>query len=380
MNILLFILGACIVYGLQFLFCRLTWNRGLSAGVSFSENTIREGGEVQLTIAVENRKMLPVPTVKVNVTFERGLDFKDLSNLAVSDKNYRSEIFSLRGYERVVRNIPLICARRGYYAVDGVDFIGNDLFYTRRFPARQAVQASICVLPGKADARQLMVATQRMYGETVVRRSDMEDPFTFRGIRQYQNFDSIRDINWKASAKTGDLRVNIHDFTAEREIAIVLDTEWDSLLRLDSLLEESIRIAASLADEFIAKGITTALISNGRDCLTGEYFSVGGSADVRHSEAIQYGLARVKLPDHRENTICGLLREQTERMDAQPDRKVSWVLISTQTGSEIAERFREIAERAVRAYWIIPARSVNDVPEKLRGDPDVMIWEAAYGK
>lgn len=381
MNILLFVLGAAAVYFLQMLLCGLLWDRGLRASVAFSEKQVREGDAVLLTAAVENRKRLPLVTLKVNVALDRGLEFQDQSNLAISDKNYRSEIFSLHGYERVERSLPLFCARRGYYAVDGVDFVASDLFYSRRFLARQKTACSVCVLPGKADARRLMVATQRMMGETVVRASDCDDPFTFRGIRQYQSFDPMRDINWKASAKTGELRVNIRDFTAEQEIAIVLDTEWDSLLKPDGLLEESIRIAASMADEFIGHGVTTSLMTNGRDSLTGEPFQASGGADPRHSAAIQYGLARLGIPRERgESTIAALLRRQSEKMDAQPNRKVSWVLISTETNGRVAAEWRALRERSVRAYWIVPAYPGDGLPEPLAADADVMLWEVAYGR
>ena len=381
MNIILFILGAAIVYWLQMLFCKYTWNRKLNADARFSEKQATEGDTVLLTATVDNRKMLPVTTVKVNVELDRGLEFQDHSNLAVSDKNYRSEIFSLRGKERVVRDIPLFCAKRGFYTIDGINLVGNDLFYTRRFLDSQKVSSDLCVYPGKAEARKLMVATQKMTGETVVRNSDCDDPFTFRGIRQYQAFDPIRDINWKASAKTGDLRVNIRDFTAEQEIGIILDTQWDSLLKPDSLLEESIRIAASLADEFIGQGISTSMITNGRDCLTGQVFSIGGGAIAQHSNAISYGLARIALEKKKEeSTLPALLQQQLQFMDSQPNRRISWVLISTETNSRVAKLFNELSDRAVKAYWIVPAHSSDEIPEEIMRNPDVMYWEVAYGK
>ena len=381
MNIILFILGAAIVYWLQMLFCKYTWNRKLNADARFSEKQATEGDTVLLTATVDNRKMLPVTTVKVNVELDRGLEFQDHSNLAVSDKNYRSEIFSLRGKERVVRDIPLFCAKRGFYTIDGINLVGNDLFYTRRFLDSQKVSSDLCVFPGKAEARKLMVATQKMTGETVVRNSDCDDPFTFRGIRQYQSFDPIRDINWKASAKTGDLRVNIRDFTAEQEIGIILDTQWDSLLKPDSLLEESIRIAASLADEFIGQGISTSMITNGRDCLTGQVFSIGGGAIAQHSNAISYGLARIALAKKKEeSTLPALLQQQLQFMDSQPNRRISWVLISTETNAHVAKLFNELSDRAVKAYWIVPAHSSDEIPEQIMRNPDVMYWEVAYGK
>ncbi len=383
MNIFLFVIGAAIVYGLQLICCKLIWNRNLSANVVFSERQVKEGDNVNLTVTVENRKAFPVLTVKVNMGIDRGLEFQDKSNLAISDRNYRSEIFSMKGYERVQREIPLFCAKRGYYQVQEVDFVGNDLFYTRRFLMNQEVNTSLCVYPGKSDARQLMLATQKMMGETVVRQSDCTDPFTFRGIREYQNYDNVRDINWKASARVGDLRVNIHDFTADQEIAIVLDTEWDTLVRPEGLLEESIRIAASMAEEFIAHGILTSLRSNGLDCISGEMFSIDAGANENHNNAIGYGLARIRLITDKElkcSSILPILEEETERMDAQPNRKISWVFISTETNARVVNQWSALRERAIKSYWIIPAYSSNEIPPELMNSPEVMYWEVPYGK
>lgn len=381
MNILLFVIGAAIIYWLQAIFCKVTWSHKLKADAKFSDTQVTEGENAELMITVENRKILPIISVKTNVEVEKGLEFQNQQNLAISDKNYRSEIFSLKGYELVERDISLYCAKRGFYHIDHIDFVGNDLFYTRRFVKKQEVNSTICVYPGKADIHQLMVATQKMTGETVVRSSDCDDPFTFRGIRQYQSFDSIRDINWKASAKTGELRVNIHDFTADQEIAIILDTQWDSLLKPDNLLEESIRIAASLADEFIGKGVMTSLYTNGKDCLTDERIQIGAGANAQHSMAIRYGLARLQIDTQMQTgSLERLLKDKMEEMDAQPAKKVSWVMISTETSEKVAELWENMSERAVKAYWIVPAHERRDIPEKILQNPDVMCWEVPYGK
>lgn len=381
MNILIFAAGAALVYFLQMLFCRVIWNYHLQANASFSEKQAREGDTINLTITLENGKFIPLITLKANVAVDRGLTFKDVSNLAISDKNYRSEIFSMNPHERVVRDIPLFCSQRGFYHIDHMNLVGNDLFYSRRFLDSRTINSSVCVFPGKADARQLMIATQKMSGETVVPRSDCDDPFTFRGIRQYQSYDSIRDINWKATARTGDLRVNIHDFTSDQEIGILLDTEWDSLLRPDSLLEESIRIAASLADEFIGQGILTSLFSNGQDALTDEYFSIQAGANAGHIQGIMYGLARIRLAQKKtEATMEALLQEQIRVLESQPQRKVSWVLISTETNDNMVKLWQTLESLSVKAYWIVPAHNQEDVPVELYQKADIMYWEVPYGR
>lgn len=97
MNIILFVLGAAAVYLIQMGLCKLFWNYKLNGTVYFSEKEAREGDTIQLVATVQNQKTIPIITVKVNAALDRGLEFLDQNNLAASDKNYRSEIFSLRG-------------------------------------------------------------------------------------------------------------------------------------------------------------------------------------------------------------------------------------------------------------------------------------------
>ncbi|MBN2239086.1 MAG: DUF58 domain-containing protein [Dehalococcoidales bacterium] len=381
MELIVLFLGAAAVYVIQTLLSRLVWKYKLDASAYFSERYAAEGDTIQLTEVVENRKLIPVATVKVNVAVDRGAEFLDRSNLTVSDRNYRSEIFALRSYERVTREIPLLCTRRGYFTIDGIDIIGNDLFYTRQYIENKKLDSTLCVYPGQAESRQLLVATRKMMGEYIVRNSDSDDPFTFRGIRPYESYDTMKDINWKASAKSGELRVNMHEYTADQEICILLDTDWDLLLKPDNLLEESIRIAASIADEFVGAGIITSMVTNGKDCVTGIPFRIDGGADHRHINAIRTGLARLEIPAYTDaETLPDLMHELTREMDAAPNRRVSWVLISTQINDKVSSAWRELSERAVKSYRIVPLNPQDSMHPELSQEPDVMFWEVPYGK
>ena len=381
MKLLLLVLGAFAVYLIQVFLCRIFWKHKLSAKAYFSVRQATEGDTIKLTEVLENRKLIPVATVKVNVAVELGLEFLDHSNLVVSDKNYRSEIFALRSYERVIRDIPLMCKKRGFFTIDGIDLIGNDLFYSKRFLNHQNLSSAVCVYPGQADSRQLFTAAKKIMGEYVVKSADCDDPFTFRGIRPYQSYDAMKDINWKASAKTGELRVNVHEYTSDQEICILLDTEWDMLLRPDDLLEESIRIAASMAEEFIGAGIPTALCTNGKDTQTGIPFRIKSGADFRHTDAIRAGLAKISLPAQKnEESILALIREMSNKMNARLSHRISYVFISTQVNKRVAAAWDELAARAIMAHWIIPVHTKDDVPFEMEQNKGRLIWEVPYGK
>ena len=381
MKLLILVIGGALVYLLQLLFFRLSWNRKLSALVSFTDQIVDEGAETELLFRIENHKSLPVIALKTDIDADSRLRFKDQNNLSISDKNYRSEIFSLKGHEAVERKLPLLCPKRGFYHVDGVDLVGTDLFYSRRFILHQESPSDICVLPGKADPRKLLAASQKMMGDIIVKNSDMLDPFTFRGIRQYQPFDPIRDINWKASARTGDLRVNIRDYSSDQELGIILDSSWDALLRPDALIEESIRIACGLSEEILASGISCSLVSNGRDVLTGERVRLDAGGDMEHARSIKYSLARLEIPAvSDQNSTLDLLDELIFRTVQNPGRRISWILISTQACDELISRWNKLSELSSGSFWVYPCFSLKDSSTLQSRIPELIPWEVAYGK
>ena len=380
MNLVLLAVGAAAVYLLQLLACRLLWQKKLTVALRFSEHRVRQGETAELRLTVRNGKVIPSLPVKVHVAVDRGLDFQSRENLAVSDRNYRSEVFSLSGREEVVRSVPLFCAKRGYYEIGKVDLIGTDLFSSRRFRSERILSDSISVLPGRCDAAKLLAVSRRITGETPVRQADMDDPFTLRGIRPYQVTDPIRDINWKASAKTGDLRVNVRDRTADQEILLILDTQWDTLLRPEELLEEGIRIAANLADEFAGGGIPTAIATNGKDVKTGEMFRLDSGADSRHAEAVRYGLSRIALDKKREQTMEPVLEDLAGRLSAKKGANLTAVLITSETGEEFNARWKAVSGLCVRSFRIQTAYAKEDVPESLRRTEGMILWEVPFGK
>ena len=101
-----------------------------------------------------------------------------------------------------------------------------------------------------------------MMGSLQCEKRLYDDPFAFKSIREYTTADPMKTINWKASAKTGDLMVNTFDSTTMRSIMIYLDLEDSGIMKNEHLIEESISIVASLAQKFLLKGMEVGLAIN----------------------------------------------------------------------------------------------------------------------
>lgn len=100
----------------------------------------------------------------------------------------------------------------------------------------------------------------------------------------------------------------------------------------------------------------TSLITNGRDCISNQVTQIPAGAHSQHSHSIQYALARLKIQNEvAVPSLPALLQDQTERMDAQPNRKLSWVLISTQTNQQVIAAWKELASASRKILLDFPS-------------------------
>ena len=80
----------------------------------------------------------------------------------------------------------------------------------------------------------------------------------------------MKYINWKATAKTGQLLVNLHESTLSQKVAVVLDLEGLGVQQADLLNEEAVRIACTLCVRLLEAGIKVSAYSNGLDVHSGQ--------------------------------------------------------------------------------------------------------------
>ena len=110
--------------------------------------------------------------------------------------------------------------------------------------------------PGRVDIRRIRFLYQAVSGMILSKSRLYPDPFAFSGIREYAPSDPMNRINWKASAKSQSLMVNQLDSTTSIRASLFLDVEDSGIWKHESLTEEGIRVAASLAEWMVKNGMS----------------------------------------------------------------------------------------------------------------------------
>ena len=269
------------------------WDKNLKASVSFAQSGISEGEEGQILEIIENRKYLPLNMLKVKFQTSRNLEFADDPGSKTTDQYYRNDIFQIGGGEKITRKLTFVGKKRGYYHIKNIDLVGSDLFLSTEMVKSMGTTCYLYVYPKFFDSSEFRISLQKLNGEVLVKRHLLEDPFEYRGIREYQPFDDIRSVNWKATARTGALKVNQKNYTAMQTIRIFLNVEDNGILKKETEVEASMQIVMGLAAFFLSQGIKVACYANGRDIMTGEPVRIAGGAGAGQQDVIGKALARI---------------------------------------------------------------------------------------
>ncbi|MDE7009426.1 MAG: DUF58 domain-containing protein [Lachnospiraceae bacterium] len=337
------------------------WERGVEAGLSFETDMVRAGNRVQLLETVENRKWLPLSSLKVKFQCSRYLEFPGSQNGNVTDKYYRNDLFALMPYRKITRTHVITCPQRGYYGIEGISLVGADLFFSREMVAERESGAFLHVIPKAMPIEKMEPALRRLSGEIAARRYELEDPFTFRGIREYEPTDEMKQVSWMATAKTDELKVRQKEHTTVSSVRIFMNLEDYGILRRRELLEMSISICAGLSAELLGQGIRLSIYANAPDCVTGQLLCL---EDLTHPACMDMVLKALARLDTEEGTVkFGVC--MGERLYQGND--LYTVFISPDRHEDFMDDVLNYGKRAGSGFlWVCPVK--NPAEEKAEGE------------
>jgi len=352
MPVLIILIVVWLVTWLQRWIYEKRWYKNLDARVSFGDKNMSAGQETELIETMGNAKWLPLPWVQ--------LKFEILRN-GKSDNLFRADLFNILFHQQIVRKSKLTLKKRGVYQIKGLSLLSYDLFVSKKLYRNYENQATITVYPSALEEDAIKVPYEKLMGEIATRRYTLEDPFLFKGIREYQPQDGFRDINFKASARNSRWLVNTHEYTLDQKVQVVLLTDKPSQYYDENEYETSLRYAAELVTALERDGIPTAFYSNGPDALDGTEPKLGDGCSENHIESVLEALARLDLYD----TVTPgeeVLRELCE--NREPDEY--YVIISPDHNPNILDGYRDLREYTDACQFISPIsyRNYNSMTEE----------------
>ncbi len=248
------------------------WSGHLFDRVTFawrlSEKRVFLGEKVGLSASLENRKPLPLPWFNWRLGLGDGLraEGEVLGSGAVPAVGWILRKGALGWYESQAWQFTVTPGERGFHQVGPGMLRSADLFglLPRSVPFESLEH--VIAYPSAPPLESLAAPADRPLGGLKGRNKLFEDPARIAGLRGYRPGDPLKRIDWKATARLGELQSRVYEASADPQLYIVLNIDtlehsWEGYLKED--LEHSISVAASVAVWAGEQRFSVGLLANG---------------------------------------------------------------------------------------------------------------------
>ncbi|MTI47410.1 MAG: DUF58 domain-containing protein [Firmicutes bacterium] len=282
------------------------------------KDRIFPGEQVIMTTEIVNRKLLPLPWIEVATEVPNSFSFNDQKTVKYSkegNKIYRV-VTSLISYQRVRRRNSLICEARGYFNIYDLDLSIGDFFGVKTAEMKVTYPMKLIVYPKIKPLEELIVPYKEPQGEISVKRWIMPDPIQVIGAREYTSRDSYNTIDWKTTARMGEMYVKKFDFTANPSLMMFLDVQTSKVYWQDvntDFIENGIEIIAAMTERAIKEGVPVGYTSNGY--FNGENPSVFINPEFRRSQRVAILEALAKTSYSRRLPLDKLINMRSKQLD-----------------------------------------------------------------
>lgn len=251
------------------------------------------GQKVIWSATVDNYSRLPIPFVRLVQEFPDEAKSEESENwwrafcrrnLFTWSCEYR---MTLRSRRSVIRQIALSFDKRGVYHLGSYHLSAGDLLGFREARCHGDGQ-KVVVMPHHSHQKTALDAVGGFLGDVSVRRFILEDPILTTGFRDYTGREPMRAISWTRTAQSGSLQVKQYDYTAERHVVVLLNTEGAD----EAQLEECLRLTRSVCEKLEQQKIPYGFRTNANlPGPVGKVRTMVEGLGQRHLNTILYGLA-----------------------------------------------------------------------------------------
>jgi uncharacterized protein (DUF58 family) len=215
---------------------------------------------IQVEISIQNPTILPALWLRV----------QDLFPVEIADLRFFHQVIHLGPRSNATLSYQLKPHKRGYYPVGPLLVESGDLLGMSANIIRNTDASFLTVYPRVIPIPNPKIPSRSPLGTLRHTQPVFEDPTRPLGKRDYQPGDSLRRIDWKATASVGRMQTKIFEPSIALDTAFFLNlntNEYPEKTRYDAT-ELAIVATASLANWVISKRQSASLVTNGQDPLS----------------------------------------------------------------------------------------------------------------
>jgi len=306
------------------------------------------GETVKIDLYIQNKGWLPVPWLELRETLP----------VALAGPNSFQSVIHLGPRAEAKFEYSVDGRKRGYYPIGPLSISTGDILGLSNSLVVQTKAEGLVVYPKIIPLSSMEIPSQSPQGTLRHTMPLFEDPTRVFGKRGYTAGDSLRRIDWKSSASSGQLQVKLFEPSIALETFVVLNLNAEDYYyrsRVDST-ELAVVIAASISNWIIGKKQMVGMMVNGRDPLTvqGKPQSIPPHKGKPHLMRLLETLARVEIIEN--SGLVPLIQAQRYQL--------AWgttlIIITGQAGDQLVDELYRARRWGQNAVLILAGRDASD--------------------
>lgn len=256
-----------IVGGVARYWSRHLWDR-VSLHARLGERRAFAGEQVPLEVTLENRKPLPLPWFEWRMPLSDALhaEGEKLGAAVAPGTSWILRKGAIGWYETQSWKFTVSSEERGWFFVGPNRIRSADLLGI--FPSSHETEKihHLTVYPKVVPISDLGLPADRPFGERRGRNPIFEDPIRISGLRDYRPGDPLKRIDWKATARSGELQSRVYEPSSTQQLYLMVNIDtmehpWEGYLKDE--LERIVSTAASIAVWAAGAKYSVGLLANG---------------------------------------------------------------------------------------------------------------------
>ncbi len=228
------------------------------------------GETVELALRFENRKLLPLPSLRMRLILPELLEpanapFTRVASVGGAEVGEIVRSTSLRWYERLTWRYRIPLRMRGYYQLAESELTASDVFGAFRRQREEQPELRLWVYPEVLPLERLELPQLRPHGERRGGQRLFDDPTRLQTIRDYRPGDPLKRIDWKATARRREVQSRVYDPASDLVAVVALNVStlpiaWQGFY--GDVFERAVSVAASLASAWAESRAPVGLLAN----------------------------------------------------------------------------------------------------------------------
>ncbi|RSL29984.1 DUF58 domain-containing protein [Salibacterium salarium] len=243
---------------------KFMWN-AIHPGLTLSQSRIFSGQSFSMEASLANNKWLPLVWMEWEHPRQAGIRW------GIEQKRaYTIRLLWLLKHQLIDWDIEGQAVQRGVYNVGEVTLRSGDPFRLTEQEKSWSLAKTLYVYPALRSVSVSTLSASMPWEMNGKKGGIIEDPLLIHGVRDYEPGDEWRRIDWRATAKTGELQTRVYEPIITKQLICCLDVKGFYTYHADQQTQQDsfewlLSIIASVSVHHHKNGIQIGHATNALD-------------------------------------------------------------------------------------------------------------------